>query len=89
MTNIIKEIRKILNNHWSSQIHIHITDNEIWIDIYESEIPLVIDLKKREAYIDCETISHHLNADMLDELNKICRLLEDNMDVIEDLMKWE
>ncbi len=89
MTKIIKQIRKIIGDHWSSQIHIHIAKDEIWMDIYESETPLVIDLKKKEVYVDCEASNHHLTWSMLDELSRIVKLLQDNLDVFEDLLKSE
>jgi hypothetical protein len=89
MTNIIKEIRKILGNFDSSQIHIHIANEEIWIEIYEIQVPITVDLKKKEVYVNCEIFGYGLTASMLDELSKICRLLKDNLDRIEELLKWD
>lgn len=87
MDNIIKQIRKIIGDHWSSHIQINIGIDEIWICIYESEIPIIIDLKKREVYVDCELSSHHLTSSMLYELYMITELLECKWDVFEELLK--
>lgn len=87
MDNIIKQMRKIIGDHWSSQIQINIGIDEIWICIYESEIPIIIDLKKREVYVDCELSSHHLTSSMLYELYMITELLECKWDVFEELLK--
>ena len=86
MTELIKQIRKILGNHWSSQIHVHITKDEVWLEIYETEVVIIIDLKKKEVYVDCEASHHCLNSDMLNELGQICRLIEENLDVIKELL---
>lgn len=87
MDNIIKQIRKIIGDHWSSQIQINIGIDEIWICIYESEIPIIIDLKKREVYVDCELSGLHLTSSMLYELYMITELLECKWDVFEELLK--
>ena len=87
MDNIIKEMRKIIGDHDYNYINICICRNEIWFEVYETEVQVVVDLKKKEVYVDCEAICNHLTSDMLDELSKICKLIEDNLDVIEDLLK--
>jgi len=89
MTNLIKEIRKIIGDNDYNYIDIHICYNEIWLDIYETGVVIAIDLKKREVYVDCETLSNKLSWTMLDELSKIVKLLEDNLDIIDDLLKLE
>lgn len=89
MDEIIKQIRNIIGDNDFNYIIIHICYDEIWLEIYETEVPIVIDLKKKEVYVDCEILKHHLCADMLDELSKICRLLKDNLDRIEELLKWD
>ncbi|MCE5220033.1 MAG: hypothetical protein LLF98_01895 [Clostridium sp.] len=87
MTNIIKQIRKIIGNFDSSDISIHIAGNEIWFYIYESEVPIIIDLKNNNVYVDCETMSHQLTSSMLYELHMITELLNDNLDVFRNLLK--
>lgn len=86
MNNIIKQIREIIGTHWSSQIHIHIFKDEIYFGIYESEVPIIVDLKRKEVYVECEGLKSNFTSDMLDELGQICRLLEDNLDVIGDFL---
>lgn len=88
MTNIIKQIREIIGKHWTSQIKIHIfEENEIVFYIYETEAAIMINLKNKDVYLDCEFSKHHLTGDMLDELGKVVKILEENLDVLEDLMK--
>lgn len=88
MTELIKQMRKIIGNHWTSQLHIQIfSESEICIRVYESEIPLVVDLKKKEVYLDCEGLRNQLTGDMMIELGSIAKLIEDNWDVIEEMLK--
>lgn len=87
MTELIKQIRKILGKHDSSHFQIHFASDEIWMYIYEIEVPIIIDLKKKDVYVDCEGIEHRLTSSMLEELGWIVRLLEENLNVIEDLLK--
>lgn len=89
MDKLIKQMRKILGNHYSSEIHISITQDELWFEIYESRLPIIIDLKKGEVYLDCETCNNHLTSDMLHELAKISKLLEENVDLFVKIMKGE
>lgn len=89
MDNIIKQIREILGNHYTSQISIHILADEIYFGIYESEVIIIVDLKGKDVYVDSETMVHHLSSNMLDELSRICRLVEENLDVIEDLLVFD
>ncbi len=89
MDNIIRQIREIMGNHWSSQINIHIYTDEISFDIYESEIPVIVDLKEKEVYIDCESMVHHLTSDMLYELFQIVVVLEENLNMFVELLKWK
>lgn len=87
MDNIIKQIRKIVGSFDSSCLQINIGVDEIWICIYESEIPIIIDLKKREIYVECDLSTHHLTSSMLYELYMITELLECKWDVFEELLK--
>lgn len=86
MINIIKQIRKIIGNHWSSQIFINIYPDEICFEIYETKVPIVFDLKGKYVYLECETSNHHLTADMLDELSQIVSLLQENFDEITKIL---
>ena len=56
-------------------------------EIYEYEIPIIIDLKKREIYVECDLSTHHLTSSMLYELYMITELLECKWDVFEELLK--
>ncbi len=61
LTDLIKQIRNIIGNHWPSKIRIDIWQDEFYIYIYESEIPIVVNLLNKEVYINCEISNHHLN----------------------------
>lgn len=87
MTQIIKEIRKILGKNHSNLFNINICSDGIWFEIYENEISLIIDVKTKYVYLDCEASCHHLTIDMLNELYQIARLLQDNIDKILELLK--
>jgi hypothetical protein len=87
MTEIIKKIQEILGDFEGSMLKINITPHEIWLDIYETEVPLTIDKKDKHVYVDCEFYNHQLTADMLDELSQICKVLEENIDVVLGLVK--
>lgn len=89
MDQIIKQIRGVLGNHWTSQISIHILADEVFFGIYESEIPIIVDLKGKEVYMDCEGLNHHLSGDMLLELCNVVRVLESNLDVLSKLLEWK
>lgn len=86
MTNIIKKIKEIMGNHWSSDLKVSFfNDGGIVFEIYESEIPIAIDIKKSEVYLDCELYDGHLTVDMLQELHDVVKLLEDNIEVLREI----
>lgn len=87
MTELIKQMRDVLGDNYTNQIHIHILSDEIYIGIYENEIPIIVDLKGKEVYVDCEGMIHHLGSKELFELEIIVGLLKENLDVIEGLLK--
>ena len=87
MNDIIKQIRKIIGKFDSSHIQINIGIDEIWFNIYESEVLIVVDTKKKEIYVDCELSNHRLTSSMLYELYMITELLETKWDVFEELLK--
>jgi len=49
--------------------------------VYDNEIPIVIDIKEKYAYIDTNMIDAHLTSSMLDELSQIVKIIDDNIDV--------
>lgn len=89
MNNVIKQIRKIMGDRDSSVLKIEIwTDKEIVFNIYESEIPIMVDGKKKEVYIECEwLLTQKLCGDMLIELGEISKILEENIEVILNAVK--
>ena len=60
-------------------------DRSLGVYIYESEVPISVDLDTREVYLDIEG---WLGCDRLDsgcliELGKLCQCLEENLDVLD------
>ena len=86
MNRLIKKIMNIMGDHWSSCLKISIDQDEIYFGIYDSEVPIVIDVHKQEVYLDCEGVSTYLTSDMLHELYQITALLERNVETIVDLV---
>jgi type IV pilus biogenesis protein CpaD/CtpE len=70
----------IMGDFNGTALTIHIYPSEIWIDVYETEIPIVINRKTKDVYVDCETSNHQLTSSMLDELSSIVKVIEDNID---------
>lgn len=80
MKEIINKIMKILGNFDGSQLSINFTHDEIWINVYGDTIAIVIDIKDRYCYLDCETSNYHLTKDMMSELTQIMEIIEENID---------
>lgn len=88
MTNLIKSIREIIGDHESSVLSIDIyPEKEIVFKIYETGIPIYVNLKEKYSYIDTETIDSHLCKDMLQELHDIVKLIDGNIDMIEKIFE--
>ena len=82
LQNIIKQILNIIGDYEGSKLSLHIWPfSEICVYIYETEIPIVIDIKEKYSYIDTDTMDNHLTSSMLDELNQIVKIIDDNIDV--------
>jgi len=83
LQNIIKQMLNIIGDNEGSKLSLHIwPSGEICIYVYDSEIPIVINVKNKYTYIDTDTMDHHLTASMLDELCQIVKIIDDNIDVI-------
>ena len=88
MNDIIRRIRRIIGNYESSELSITVySDGSIVFDIYEQKIPIMIDLKKEKAYVNCECINTTLTSDNLIELGKICAMLDKNMESIKSIFE--
>jgi len=83
--NVIKQILKIIGDNEGSKFSLHIWPfSEICIYIYETEIPIIINIKEKYAYIDTDTMDNHLTSSMLEELSEIVKIIEENINVILD-----
>lgn len=89
MQNLIKEINQIMGKEFiGSQLTIKfLNDGGIVFGIYEQEIPIIVNSKTNEVYLDCELTSDALTADMLDELAQIVKLIEQNIDIVLECIK--
>jgi len=83
LQNIIKQMLNVIGDYEGSKISLNIwTPNEMCIYVYDSKIPVVINVKNKYVYIDTDTMDHHLTYNMLDELCQIVKIIDDNIDVI-------
>ena len=83
LQNIIKQMLNIIGDNEGSKLSLHIwPSGEICFYIYETEIPVVINVKNKYVYIDTDTMDHHLTASMLNELCQIVKIIDDNIKVI-------
>jgi len=83
LQNIIKQMLNVIGDYEGSKISMGIwPPNEIYFLIYETEALIEIDKKERCAYLNTDTMTHHLTASMLDELCQIVKIIDDNIDVI-------
>lgn len=83
MEKVIKKINETMGDFEGSMLTIRFfRDKVIVFEIYEQEIPIVVDRTKKEVYLDCETTSSHLTKDMLEELTQITKIIEENLDTV-------
>lgn len=87
MTNIIRGIRNILGERNSSLLSIQIyPNNEMIFNVYQTEIPIVVNIKENRVYVDCWFTDIKMSSDILEELVGICRILENNIGNIEGVL---
>ena len=86
MDKIIKEIINILKPS-GGKFTLTIWDDEVYVYIYETEICIVIDIKDKYVYIDCEAMNNHITSVELEELSKIVNIIEENIDTIINLIQ--
>ena len=88
LQNIIKQMLNVIGDYEGSKISMGIwPPNEIYFLIYETEALIEIDKKEKYAYLNTDTMTHHLTSSMLDELRKIVKIIDDNIDVILECVK--
>ena len=88
LTDIIKKIRSYIGKDDWADIKVTIYSNgEIAFEIYETEVPIIVDLKRGLCYVDTECMDNQLTAEMLDELAFIVKLLEGEIEEFEVLIK--
>ena len=82
LQSIIKQILNIIGDYEGSKLSLNIWPfDNISIYVYDNEIPIVIDIKEKYAYIDTDTMNNHLTSSMLDELSQIVKIIDNNIDV--------
>ena len=83
LQSIIKQMLNVIGDYEGSKLSLNIwPSGEICFYIYETEIPVVINVKNKYVYIDTDTMDHHLTASMLNELCQIVKIIDDNIKVI-------
>ena len=89
MSEIIKEIRKIIGTDYCADLKVSFYGDEIVFCIYETEIPIVFN-KKESIYIDSEINKVNLDTECIEKLAQIMRFLEDNKETLKEyLFEWE
>ena len=82
LQDIIKQMLNVISTYEGSKLTINIWPfDNISIYVYDNEIPIVIDIKEKYAYIDTDTMNNHLTSSMLDELSQIVKIIDNNIDV--------
>jgi len=81
LTRLIKRIQKILGNgDWAEvKVTFYASGKEMCFDIYETEIPIVVDFRKNTVELLTECIKGNLTVDELEEITKIVKLIEANL----------
>jgi len=88
LQNIIKQILNVIGDNEGSKLSLNIwPPNEMCIYVYDSEIPIVINVKNKYVYIDTDTMDHHLTFSMLDELCQIIKIIDDNIEVFMECLQ--
>jgi len=88
MTNLIQQIRKVITSPDCNIIKIEIwSDTEIAFLIYDREIPIGVNLKEDDVYLDCEMFPERLTADELNEISQIIKIIEKNINEIKECLK--
>ena len=88
LQNIIKQMLNVIGIHEGSKLSLNIwPPNEICIYVYDSEIPIVINIKEKYAYVDTDIMEHHLTSSMLNELCQIVKIIDDNIDMFMECLK--
>lgn len=85
LEELIKKIRSIIGKNQRLTIQIF-SDNEICIELYEVEIPIMIVRNKEKCFIEVELMnSGTLSEEILLELHQVCKLINDNIQMIKSL----
>lgn len=85
MSEIIKEIRKIIGTKYYTDLNIAFYGDEIVFYIYETEIPIVFN-KKESIYINSEINKVNLDTECIEKLAQIMRFLEDNKETLKEYL---
>ena len=83
--NILKEIYHSLEPFYR-QVRITLyPDMGICFEIYEREIPIILEMEKDHCYIDTSMTEFNLDVEMMEELLKVMKLIDDNS---EEIKNW-
>lgn len=81
MNNIIKQILKVIGKDQILKIEIY-PENEVVFNIYEVEVPVIVNLKSNTVHVECETYNGGLTVDMLYDLYRIVEIIEGDIESI-------
>jgi hypothetical protein len=84
MSEIIKEIRKIIGTDYCADLKVSFYGDMIVFHVYETEIPINFN-RKGEVYIDPDQLSEtKVYVEVMKELTKIMKLLENNKEILKE-----
>lgn len=97
---LVKYIRKEILSEDMNQLEIQFWDNEIVFGIYDS-FDITINVMEHDVYdmktgecnkhimpeLVCELLDRNLTTDELKECHEICKLIEENIDLMKEIIE--
>jgi len=80
--NILKEIYHSLEPFYRQVAVTLFSDSGVCFEIYETEISILVDVEKDHCYIDTTMTEFNIDVKMMEELLKVMKIIDDNIDEI-------
>jgi len=80
--NILKEIYNSLEPFYRQVAVTLFSDSGVCFEIYEVKIPIMVDKSSETFYIDTSMTEFNLDVKMMEELLKVMKIIDDNIDEI-------
>ena len=87
--NILKEIFNCLGDE-SREVKITLyPDQEVVVELWERNLPLIISKNNDRCYLDTSMTEFEMTAEMLEEVLKVMKVIDNNIDDIKSWTKGE